>query len=58
MGALADALRDLDEARVIDLVEAMLQRGISPTEVLTECQVGMVAVGLNPAALVNALGKR
>ena len=29
MGALADALRDLDESRVNSLVEEMLQRGLA-----------------------------
>lgn len=45
MTALAEALRDLDEARVNDLVEDMLRQGISPVEIIGECTAGIVAVG-------------
>ncbi len=45
MTALAEALRDLNENRVNELVEDMLKKGSSPEEIIRECNVGIVAVG-------------
>ncbi len=44
-GAIADALRDLDEARVNHLVGDMLERGIPLVEIIGECNAGTIAVG-------------
>ncbi|MBI4321262.1 MAG: corrinoid protein [Chloroflexi bacterium] len=45
MAELADALRDLDEEKVYQLVEARLRGGIPPLTIVGECNAGMVAVG-------------
>lgn len=45
MGQLAEALRDLDEERVNELVEEAVKNGLSPLEIIGECNAGMVAVG-------------
>jgi methylmalonyl-CoA mutase cobalamin-binding domain/chain len=45
MGALAEALRDLNETMVYQLVDESISSGISPTEIIAECNEGMVAVG-------------
>ncbi len=45
MSELSDSLRDLKENRVNELVEGMLNDGISPLEIVGELNLGMVAVG-------------
>lgn len=45
MGQLAEALRDLDEERVNELVDEAVKNGLSPLEIIGECNAGMVSVG-------------
>lgn len=45
MTELAVALRDLEEDRVHELVEEKLAAGISPLEIIAECNEGMSGVG-------------
>jgi methylmalonyl-CoA mutase cobalamin-binding domain/chain len=45
MGQLAEALRDLEEEKVIELVETGIKNGQSALEIIGECNAGMVAVG-------------
>ena len=45
MGQLADALRDLDEELVIQLVDEAIKNKQSAVEIIGECNAGMVAVG-------------
>ncbi|QGP91132.1 Methionine synthase [Neomoorella glycerini] len=45
MTALAEALRDLNEKKVYELVDKMLEQGASPEKIISECNEGMVAVG-------------
>ncbi|HZK25458.1 MAG TPA: cobalamin-dependent protein [Oscillospiraceae bacterium] len=45
MTKLAVALRDLNEDLVYQLVAEKLSQGISPTEIIKECNVGIAAVG-------------
>jgi len=45
MNELALALRDLDEDRVYELVEEKIDSGVSPLEIIADCNSGMVAVG-------------
>ena len=45
MSELADALRDLKEDEVYSLVEEKISQGISPLEIIEECNQGMEAVG-------------
>ncbi|CAB1061677.1 Uncharacterized corrinoid protein [Olavius sp. associated proteobacterium Delta 1] len=45
MAELADALRDLDENRVYDLVDQKIDQGVSALAIIDECNAGMVAVG-------------
>ncbi|EGO65598.1 B12-binding domain-containing protein [Acetonema longum] len=45
MGQLADALRDLDEEFVNQLVETAIKGGTPPLEIIGEMNAGMVAVG-------------
>ncbi|HWR06490.1 cobalamin B12-binding domain-containing protein [Sporomusa sp.] len=45
MGQLAEALRDLEEETVIELVETGIKNGQSALEIISECNAGMVAVG-------------
>ncbi|MFZ7127670.1 MAG: cobalamin B12-binding domain-containing protein [Desulfobacterales bacterium] len=45
MKALSQALRDLDEKRVNALVEQQISDGVSPLEIIQDCNDGMVAVG-------------
>ena len=45
MTNLAEALRDLDEDRVYELVDDMLKQGASPQDIIKECNIGIVAVG-------------
>ena len=45
MSNLSDALRDLNEDLVAELVDAKLAEGISPVDIIKECNVGIVAVG-------------
>jgi len=45
MQALAEALRDLDEQKVYQLVEEKVKQGIMATEIIAELNEGMVAVG-------------
>ena len=45
MGELADALRDLDENKVYDLVDQKIDQGVSALDIIDECNAGMVAVG-------------
>jgi methanogenic corrinoid protein MtbC1 len=45
MAVLAEALKDLDEKKVYQLVEEMIKGGTSPLEIIAECNEGMVGVG-------------
>ncbi|MDF2571478.1 MAG: Methionine synthase [Sporomusa sp.] len=45
MGQIAEALRDLDEEKVNELVDEAVKNGQSALEVIGECNAGMVAVG-------------
>lgn len=45
MTVLAEALKDLDEKKVYQLVEEKIKSGISPLEIIAECNAGMVGVG-------------
>jgi 5-methyltetrahydrofolate--homocysteine methyltransferase len=45
MKELASALRDLQEAKVRELVDQMIDEGTSPLEIVDELNEGMVAVG-------------
>ncbi|NLM45472.1 MAG: cobalamin-binding protein [Firmicutes bacterium] len=45
MTELAAALRDLDEDKVHELVDAKLAAGESPIDIIQECQEGIIAVG-------------
>ena len=45
MGQLAEALRDLDEEKVGELVDEAIKNGQSAVEIIAECNAGMVAVG-------------
>jgi methanogenic corrinoid protein MtbC1 len=45
MDELAQALRDLNEKKVYELVEQKIKEGISALEIIKSCNEGMVAVG-------------
>ncbi|HHX74558.1 MAG TPA: cobalamin-binding protein [Firmicutes bacterium] len=45
MTDLACALRDLDEDKVLELVDERLKRGVSPLDIIAECNEGVAAVG-------------
>lgn len=45
MGQIAEALRDLDEERINELVDEAVKNGQSALEIIGECNAGMVAVG-------------
>ena len=45
MPVLAEALKDLDEKKVYQLVEEKIKSGASPLEIIAECNEGMVGVG-------------
>ena len=45
MTVLAEALRDLNEDKVYELVDNMLKQGESPEDIIKECNEGMIAVG-------------
>jgi methanogenic corrinoid protein MtbC1 len=45
MDELAQALRDLNEKKVYDLVEQKIKEGVPPMEIVRACNDGMVAVG-------------
>ena len=45
MGQIADALRDLDEETVYELVDQAVKNGTSALDIIGECNAGMVAVG-------------
>ncbi|NLM45473.1 MAG: cobalamin-binding protein [Firmicutes bacterium] len=45
MTDLARALRDLDEDKVLELVEEELKKEVSPLDIIAECHEGMAAVG-------------
>jgi methylmalonyl-CoA mutase cobalamin-binding domain/chain len=45
MKELASALRDLQEAKVYELVDGMINQGTSPLEIIDQLNEGMVAVG-------------
>ncbi|WP_371372884.1 B12-binding domain-containing protein [Sporomusa aerivorans] len=45
MGQIAEALRDLDEERVNELVDEAAKSGQSALAIIGECNAGMVAVG-------------
>ncbi|QGP91142.1 B12 binding domain protein [Neomoorella glycerini] len=45
MTNIAEALRDLNEDRVSALVDEKLQQGISPVDIIKECNEGIAAVG-------------
>ncbi|MQL52702.1 cobalamin-binding protein [Desulfofundulus thermobenzoicus] len=45
MSALAQALKDLDEKSVYQLVEDKIKNGTSPLDIIAECNEGMVGVG-------------
>lgn len=45
MGELADALRNLDEKKVYELVDEQINRSVSVLDIIEECNQGMIAVG-------------
>ena len=45
MNELAQSIKDLDEKKVNEQVETMLESGVSPLEIIKSCNEGMVAVG-------------
>lgn len=45
MTNLAEALRDLNEDKVSELVDQKLAQGISPVDIINECNEGIIAVG-------------
>jgi methylmalonyl-CoA mutase cobalamin-binding domain/chain len=45
MQELAKALSELDESRVMELVEEALQKGVPPVEIVEICNQGMTEVG-------------
>jgi len=45
MEEIAKALRDLDEQRVLELVEQALTSGVAPMEIVDQCDKGMTEVG-------------
>ncbi|MCL6635012.1 MAG: corrinoid protein [Peptococcaceae bacterium] len=45
MTELAQALTDLDEKKVYQLVDEKIEKGGSPLEIIAECNEGMVGVG-------------
>jgi methylmalonyl-CoA mutase cobalamin-binding domain/chain len=45
MPVLAEALKELDEQKVYQLVEERLKSGTPPLEIIAECNEGMVGVG-------------
>lgn len=45
MSELAKALTDLEENKVYDLVEEKIKGGVSPLDIIGECNAGMVGVG-------------
>jgi methanogenic corrinoid protein MtbC1 len=45
MKELAQTLRDLEENKVYEIVEKQLTGGVSPLEIIKDCNDGMVAVG-------------
>jgi methylmalonyl-CoA mutase cobalamin-binding domain/chain len=45
MKPIAAALRDLDEQRVLELVEEALASGVAPMEIVGQCDEGMTEVG-------------
>jgi methanogenic corrinoid protein MtbC1 len=45
MDELVQAVRDLDEKKVYDLVEEKIKSGVPPIEIVKACNEGMVAVG-------------
>lgn len=45
MTRLSEALRDLNEEKVLNIVEEMLKQGVPYIDIVKECNEGMVAVG-------------
>ncbi len=45
MTGLTEALRDLNEEKVYELVDGLLKQGVSFADIIKECNDGMVAVG-------------
>ena len=45
MDELAQALRDLNEKKVYELVEERINRGVAAVEIVKACNEGMIAVG-------------
>ncbi|MDD4997841.1 MAG: B12-binding domain-containing protein, partial [Syntrophales bacterium] len=45
MDALAQAIRDLDEKRVNELVEEKIKAGVPALEIVKICNEGMVSLG-------------
>lgn len=45
MSELSEAIKNLEETKTIDLVDKKINEGISPLEILSECNEGMVEVG-------------
>jgi len=45
MDELAQALRDLNEKKVYELVEERIDRGVAAVEIVKACNEGMIAVG-------------
>jgi len=45
MDELSQALRDLNEKKVYDIVERLINRGVAAVEIVKACNDGMVAVG-------------
>lgn len=45
MANLAEALKDLNENKVYELVDEMIKQGVAPEKIIAECNEGMIAVG-------------
>ena len=45
MNELAQALKDLDEAKVKELVKKMIADGVPPLDIIADCNEGMTGVG-------------
>ncbi len=45
MSDLANALKELNEEKVYELVDEKIKQGVAPQEIIEECNQGMIAVG-------------
>jgi methanogenic corrinoid protein MtbC1 len=45
MSKLSEAMKELEEERVFELVDEMLKEGVSPVQIVNECNEGLAAIG-------------